>query len=101
MCGAGGSSGSNDIKTVAWYDVNSGGVTHAVGTKVENELGLFDLTGNVWEWCFDVNSGSLRRSRSGSWENYFGDFGLTARTASNPGLQKGVFGFRVGRRSAP
>lgn len=47
-------SGSNNIADVAWYDENAGSGTHAVGTKKPNELGLYDMTGNVCEWCTDI-----------------------------------------------
>ena len=46
-------SGSNTLGDVAWYGDNSGSKTHAVGTKQPNELGIYDMTGNVWEWCQD------------------------------------------------
>ena len=49
--------GSNDLDNVAWYNHNSGGSSHPVGTKQPNELGIYDMSGNVREWCNDFSSG--------------------------------------------
>ena len=75
-------SGSNNISDVGWYKDNSGSKTHRVGLKQANELGIYDMTGNVWEWCQDwhgdyssssqtnptgVTTGSHRVCRGGCW----------------------------------
>jgi len=46
-------SGSDNVDTVAWYSNNSGSKTHSVGTKMPNQLGIYDMSGNLWEWCLD------------------------------------------------
>jgi formylglycine-generating enzyme required for sulfatase activity len=57
------------VNEVAWYTSNSSGGTKAVGTKAANELGIYDMSGNVWEWCEDVFSTSTRRIRCGGWRD--------------------------------
>lgn len=59
-------SGSDDIDKVAWYDANSEDKSHPVGQKQPNELGLYDMSGNVWEWCQDLHDAD-RVCRGGSW----------------------------------
>ena len=61
-------SGSNDIDSVAWYYDNSGTNTHPVASKAANELGIYDMSGSMWEWCQDLyNGGPDRVNRGGSW----------------------------------
>ena len=55
-------SGSDNIDEVAWYKENSSSRTHAVGGKAPNELGIYDMSGNVWEWCTDWYSNSYYRN---------------------------------------
>jgi formylglycine-generating enzyme required for sulfatase activity len=97
-------SGSNDVNAVAWYDGNSGGMK-AVGTKLANELGFHDMSGNVWEWCWDLQnplSPPSRRLRGGSWANKPDAHALDAqasRSSSAPAATSDSIGFRVARSS--
>lgn len=54
--------GSDKLKQVGWYDQNSGGETKEVGLLLPNELGIYDMSGNVWEWCEDDYHGNYKGS---------------------------------------
>ncbi len=103
--------GSNIIDAVAWYTDNSGSTTHVCGSKRANALGIYDMSGNVWEWCkdwyassyvsYDTNnptgpsSGSSRVYRGGGW-NFNAFFCRVAnRISSAPSSRDYNLGFRV------
>jgi len=103
-------SGSNNIGDVAWCAEYSGSKTHPVGTKSPNELGIYDMSGNVWEWCQDwyesyssgsqtnptgPSTGSHRVLRGGSWNGTAWICRVSDRDGNNPGDRDFNFGFRL------
>ena len=106
-------SGSNNISDVAWYDDNSDLKPHAVGGKSPNELGIYDMSGNVWEWCQDAwdydyyskspssnpeckgDSGSCRVDRGGSWGLSAGNCRVSNRINISPDYGDCGMGFRL------
>jgi len=89
-------SGSNTIGKVAWYKGNSGSKTHDVGTKSPNELGLYDMTGNVSEWCSEDGYGSsLRVGRGTSWLDNARCSRFYIRILTSPDNSNFYLGFRL------
>ena len=104
--------GSNDIGSVAWYEGNSGSKTHPVGQKQANELGIYDMAGNVYELCQDWydsgyygkspstnpcnnTSASYRVDRGGSWYNYASFCRVSNRHYYYPDLRNYYLGLRL------
>ena len=86
--------GSNEINEVAWYSENSYEKTHPVAQKKENEYGLYDMTGNVWEWCWDSRDGN-RYSRGGGWGNSSDKCKVSISNYDYAYSQYSNFGFRI------
>ena len=83
---------------MGWSWENSGGKTHEVGMKIGNELGIYDLSGNAWEWCFDAWSmGKNRVFRGGSWLSNAGYARVSNRSNDYPSISGYSIGFRVAR----
>ena len=102
-------SGSGNLDAVAWYDDNSDTMTHPVTSKKANELGFYDMSGNVWEWCLDWyengyaadpefftgNSGSFRVCRGGGWRDNARGCRSAIRGVHDPGGTSRDLGFRI------
>lgn len=105
-------SGSDDLDQVGWNDDNSIDRTEEVGSKQPNEMGIYDMSGNIREWCWDwydnyssssqtdpvnSNSGTNRVLRGGSWFSNAGDCRVAYRGNSSPELRHSNYGFRLAR----
>lgn len=106
-------SGSNDLEEVAWCKKNSGNKPHPVGTKKPNELGIYDMSGNVYEWCNDgydfyemnyfetvnnpqgYNLSELKVFRGGCMTSYWDVCRVSARNPNTPNYQFSYTGFRL------
>lgn len=87
------------IDKIAWYQENSNGSVHQVGKLLPNPWGLYDIIGNVWEWCWDLYDaeryGNYRVFRGGSWAEVENNCGATNRRKSMPDLRVDDLGFRI------
>ena len=103
-------SGSNNADEVAWYDSNSGSKTHPVKTKKDNELGFYDMSGHVWEWCNDwwgcyqsnsqtnptgPSEGESRVLRGGGWCYFDMGVRVSRRDYLTPGYRHIIIGLRL------
>ncbi len=90
-------SGSGNIGDVAWYGSNSGSHSHQVGTKQANELGIYDMSGNVWEWCQDIYHSNYRNAPTDGSAWITGDGGKVLRGG---GWNYNASGCRVANRNS-
>ncbi|MFF4145030.1 formylglycine-generating enzyme family protein [Streptomyces sp. NPDC001698] len=93
------------LNEVAWYQGNSDGRIHPVGGKQPNAWGLYDMLGNVWDWCWDVYDaevyGTYRVLRGGGWSDEHWNCRASVRRRSHPTFRIDDVGFRVARSPLP
>ena len=90
-----------DLDDIAWYRANSTERAHAVGGKQPNAWGMYDMLGNVWEWCWDIYDadvyGSYRVLRGGGWFDEHWSCRASVRRRSHPTFATDDLGFRIAR----
>lgn len=105
-------SGSNTIGDVAWYNDNSDSELHSIGTRLPNQLGIYDMTGNLYEYCWDwyapyaddstdpvgPSTGDMRIVRGGSWMSIPANCVVNGRYREYPNTRYDYNGFRVAKR---
>lgn len=104
--------GGDDMFDLGWYFNNSGGQTHPVGQQLPNQLGIYDMSGNAWEWCSDwygqyvfydgimqnpqgPSQGERKSIRGGGWSSTVDECRVKARSSEPPYVRKNTIGFRL------